>query len=525
MSCKTFTFGVLFAGLGGLTRGFEDAGFEEVFALDYDAAACRDHGRICKREATQADLATMTPDELRALSPRRPDVLVSSPPCVAFSGCLPQAQSVTPEYQAISSLAFRGIWLALEAWADSPPPLVLIENVPRINSRGRQWLDDLKALFAAYGYAWAESTHDCGELGGLAQHRRRFLGVARHRAQVPEFLYEPRKQNVRGVGEVLESLPVPVPGGADGGPLHRLQRLSLLNWIRLALIPAGSDWRALPEQVELTCSPRSGVYGVHGWQAASGTVVGEARIDNGCWAVADPRSVCVRREGALGVTGWAQPTHAVIGAASVQNTALQVADPRIHFQHRAGALGVDGWEAPAGTVIGEARCYQGSNVADPRLPERANRQNGGYGVNAWDRGSHAVIATAKVDVSWSSVADPRLPLVALDGAAGELPPLGDKRPIHAVIEAADGTWHRPLTTLELAVLQGFEPHDERGWLELDGKSERGWRKRIGNAVPPPAARAIAASCLRTLTACAAGGLLLSGEPVWVKGRIEREARW
>lgn len=164
---ERYTFGVLFCGLGGLTRGFEDAGFEEAFALDYDAAACRDHGRICKREATQADLATMTPDELRALSPRRPDVLVSSPPCVAFSGCLPQAQSVTPEYQAISSLAFRGIWLALEAWADSPPPLVIIENVPRINSRGRAWLDDLAALFAAYGYRWEETTHDCGELGGL----------------------------------------------------------------------------------------------------------------------------------------------------------------------------------------------------------------------------------------------------------------------------------------------------------------------------------------------------------------------
>lgn len=484
MSCKTFTFGVLFCGLGGLTRGFEDAGFEEVFALDYDAAACRDHGRICKREATQADLATMTPDELRALSPRRPDVLVSSPPCVAFSGCLPAAQSVTPAYQAISSLAFRGIWLALEAWQDSPPPLVIIENVPRINSRGRAWLDDLAALFAAYGYRWAETTHDCGELGGLAQHRRRFLGVARHRSQVPEFLYEPRKQAVRGVGEVLESLPVPVPGSADGGPLHRLQRLSLLNWIRLALIPAGKDWRALPEQVALTCSPRSGVYGVHGWQAASGTVVGEARIDNGMWAVADPRSACVRREGALGVTGWAQPTHAVIGAASIQNTALQVADPRIHFQHRGGALGVDAWDAPAGTVIGEARSYQGSNVADPRLP-----------------------------------------VVALDEGTQPLPDLADKRPIHAVIEAQDGTWHRPLTTLELAVLQGFEPRDEQGWLQLDGKREAGWRKRIGNAVPPPAARAVAASCLRTLTACAAGGLLLSGEAVWVKGRLERDARW
>lgn len=522
---REYTFGVLFAGLGGLSRGFLDAGMRQAFAVDYDAPACRDHETICGEPAHVGDLATMTPAELRALSPRRPDVLVSSPPCVAFSGCLPAAQAVTPQYQAISSLAFRGVWLALEAWQDSPPPLVLIENVPRIQSRGRAWLDDLASLFAAYGYAWKETTHDCGELGALAQHRRRFLGVARHRAQVPEFLYEPPRQRVRGIGEVIGALPVPVPGSDEGGAMHALPRLSLLNWIRLALIPSGKDWRALPAEVAVACEPRSGVYGVNGWQAASGTVVGEARIDNGAWAVCDPRSVCSRREGALGVTGWAAPTHAVIGAASVQNTALQVADPRIAYQHRGGALGVDSWSAPAGTVIGEARSYQGANVADPRLAQRAARQNGGYGVNDWQEPAHAVIAHASVDVSWVSCADPRVPLVELEGA-GPLPPIEDKRPIHAVIEAEDGTWHRPLTTLELLALQGFEPQREDGrWLELDGRSAAGWRKRIGNAVPPPAARAIAASCLRTLVACAAGGLLLCGEPVWVKGRHEQEARW
>jgi len=134
---RRFTYGVLFSGLGGLSRGLLDAGLDQAFAVDVDEAACRDHARICGERATVADLATMTPAELRALSPHRPDVLVSSPPCVAFSGCLPHAQSVTPEYKAISSLAFRGIWLALEAWSDNPPPLILIENVPRILSRGR----------------------------------------------------------------------------------------------------------------------------------------------------------------------------------------------------------------------------------------------------------------------------------------------------------------------------------------------------------------------------------------------------
>jgi site-specific DNA-cytosine methylase len=70
----------------------------------------------------------------------------------------------------------------------------LWENVPRIATRGRAVLDQMIRLLEAYGYAVVETTHDCGELGGLGQSRKRFLLVARHREKVPPFLYEPPKR-------------------------------------------------------------------------------------------------------------------------------------------------------------------------------------------------------------------------------------------------------------------------------------------------------------------------------------------
>ena len=76
--------------------------------------------------------------------------------------------------------------------------LILLENVPRIASRGRALLDRMTALLRAYGYAVAETTHDCGELGGLAQSRKRFLLLARHQQKVPPFLYEPPKEIPHG---------------------------------------------------------------------------------------------------------------------------------------------------------------------------------------------------------------------------------------------------------------------------------------------------------------------------------------
>ena len=107
----------------------------------------------------------------------------------------------------------------LEAFADEPPEPIIFENVPRIANRGRHLLDQIGELLRAYGYAVAETTHDCGELGdGLGQSRRRFLLVARLVRKVPPFLYEPPKRGLRSVGDVLQH--VPLPGDAVGGPMH-----------------------------------------------------------------------------------------------------------------------------------------------------------------------------------------------------------------------------------------------------------------------------------------------------------------
>src|SRR3546814_17843421 len=90
-----------------------------------------------------------------------------------------------------------------EAYKDSPIPIILFENVPRIRSRGRKFLDQIIALLRGYGYSVNEDTHDCGVIGGLAQSRKRFLLITHHPAQVPPFVYQPQHPRLRGVGEVI----------------------------------------------------------------------------------------------------------------------------------------------------------------------------------------------------------------------------------------------------------------------------------------------------------------------------------
>ncbi|WP_186108742.1 DNA cytosine methyltransferase [Burkholderia gladioli] len=499
------------------------------------------------REATAADVRAAAGHE-------HPHCVFISSPCKGASGLLSETLSRTPKYQALNELTLRCVWLMCEAWKDDPVELIVFENVPRLATRGRHLLDQIVALLRRYGYAVNETTHDCGVIGGLAQSRKRFLLVARHAAKVPAFLYEPEQKRLQGVGTLLGRMALPGDVAA-AGPMHRVPSLQWKTWVRLAFVEAGSDWRSLNKlAVEdgqlrdylIVPERRGGHLGVVDWTEPAGTVAGESLPTNGAFSVADPRfaqSAKWNDGHAYGVLPWsdhcgtiagqqtpgqgyysvADPRHAgapkhnnefriipwrdAAGAVtSAHGTGQCVADPRRAGEHF-GKYAVTSWDSATGTVISGSTTGQGAYaVADPRPGMRRERGDayltgGHYGVVGWQQPSGAVSAAAGHDNGRWSVADPRLP------AANE-------RTV-AVIRALDGTWHRPFTTLELAVLQSLVEPEEQ--LELDGLSDQAWRERIGNAVPPHAAQAIAEVMGTTLLLAESGETFqLSSTPVWVR---------
>jgi site-specific DNA-cytosine methylase len=558
----------IFCGAGGGALGFQrgqakvgplQARFVCLGGIDNDASACRDFARLVGTLATCLDLFSAeqyaafhgrrpgpswreaSADDLRrAAQGQRPDILFFSAPCKGFSGLLSSERSASPKYEALNGLALRGLMLSLEAWGDDPPALILFENVPRIAQRGRRLLDQIMGLLRAHGYAARETTHDAGELGGLAQHRRRFLLVARHEAKVPSFLYEPTRRRVRSIGEELAALPP--PGAAAAGPMHALPQLTWPTWVRLALIPAGKDWRAL-KGLDLSkfgllrYGDHAGKMRVEPWAGPSHTVTGSDRVGSGALSVADVRWGEYRQYGVLPLD---RPSGAVTAQAAPGSGSFSVADP----SWRKGILGVQPLSEPSTTITGMAAATRGAfsiadllptspsaglfnnvcrlvrwdepsacvtsggrpsagglSVADPRAEAWANA--GHYGVVPWDSSAGTVTAGAAHDNGRNSVADPRNCQIEQFGKAGSSP----------LIVALDGTWHRPLTTLELAALQGFPV----AGLVLDGKSHSSWRERIGNAVPPPAAQAIAGVMGQVLLMARSGQTFaLSSTPIWVR---------
>lgn len=569
-------------GLGGGAKGFNQARsvvgnmlgtWQCIGGVDVDPVGLRDFERLAGVPGTLLDLFTRdqyvrfhgkepppgwreatAEDIRRAAGYQRPDAIFISSPCKGASGLLSEKMSLTPKYQALNELTLRCIWLMGEAWPDDPVPLIVFENVPRLATRGRHLLDQINKLLSHYGYASAETTHDCGVIGGLAQSRKRFLLVARHIEKVPPFLYEPEKKTLKSVGSILGRMPM--AGDIEAaGPMHRVPSLHWKTWVRLALVQAGKDWRSLNDLAiedgylrDFVIVPEAygGYLGVNRWDDSMGVVAGRSSPTNGAFSVADPRA----RDGALqyqqyGVRRWDETSGAVIGVKSPGQGTFSVADPRPAGVRHNNVYRVCKMEGPAGTVTGgQSPSAGGQCIADPRRPGEgfgkylvtpwnqaagtviagsttgqgafavqdpmpgmkrekgdAYFAGGHYGVVDWNGQAGAVSASARQDNGRWSVADPRMP------------ELSEK--LTCVIESLDGTWHRPFTTLELAALQSLVEPEE--WLELDGLSDQAWRERIGNAVPPAAAEAIAQVMGTTLLLAEAGEtFMLNSMPVWVQ---------
>lgn len=579
------TAAFLFAGIGGATAGamkskVEYGGkvykFKVLCAIDSDPVACLNHDSITgektsivmdlfKRWQYEAwhghkppvDWKEITPWDLWvAFKKQVPFFLFSSPPCKGLSGLLPQEKSQSEKYQALNYLTLHGLELALKACQDygdgKVPALIQLENVPRITSRGKPLLAQIKKLLQRYGYIVSiRADHNLGEIGGLGQNRVRFLILARDPKQIPNFIFYPKRKPLRTIGNIIENLPMPGDVVA-GGPLHRLPRLQWKTWMRLALIPSGGDWRDLNTvdftNLRVQHEPRRGAFEVANWDVPSRAVTSTAGPgrSNGVTAVSDPR-LQISGDGknnilrvqtydttATCVTGAAGPHQggaciadptltersgrhpaqyrivpASEAAPCVTGTrlgsgAIAIADPRV--QERPGRFTdqfrMQDSAKPAATVTGSTDVQNGAQlIADPRI--KCSPRADSYGVQSWSQPAKTVIGSVDIHAAAAAVADPRIPA---DNEQG----------VWTII-APDGTWHRPLTTYELAMLQSFPTHLPDGRpFQLEGCSDAKAREYVGNAVPRDSMEQMGNVLLLAAAEAEAGlDFSLSWNEVWV----------
>ena len=229
----------LFAGCGGLSLGFEQAGVEVVAAFEVWDAAVECYRANFNHPVLQKDLSDpiAAANEIR---PFAPDVIIGGPPCQDFSYCGKRVEAA----RADLTDAFSRIV------ADLKPRFFVMENVDAAQKSNTY--AKARENFVAAGYGLTEVVLNAS-LCGVPQRRRRFICFGAQAMQDQfalmtiqsklstkpttlrdyfgdslgfQFYYRhPRNYTRRGIFSIDEPAPTmrgvnrPVPKGYPGHPL------------------------------------------------------------------------------------------------------------------------------------------------------------------------------------------------------------------------------------------------------------------------------------------------------------------
>lgn len=163
----------LFAGCGGISLGFDRAGFKNVAAIEFDAHAARSHAlnfhkelapELFERHAQAHDITLIEPKTfvkdmgLEGDAERAIDVIVGGPPCQAFARVgRAKLREVAEHPQAFKQDPRGNLYLRyLHFVRELKPVAILMENVPDVlNYGGHNIAEEVCETLDDMGY-------DCG---------------------------------------------------------------------------------------------------------------------------------------------------------------------------------------------------------------------------------------------------------------------------------------------------------------------------------------------------------------------------
>lgn len=253
----------LFCGCGGLSLGFEKAGYNVLLGIDVWEDALKTYRRNHKNPNTLCgDLSSMPPEEVEEkINHRDVDVIVGGPPCQGFS--VAGKRIVEDKRNELYKSFVRMV-------SHFKPKAFVLENVPNILSLGGGIVRDaIVRDFSDLGYKVVYKVMLASDYG-VPQNRRRavFVGLKNGR----EFEY-PQKtvQNHVTAKEALSDLPetgVPEGGAYPFVPQSDYQRLMRRNSETLhnhdvtvhaeqtkriiAMVPDGGNYKDLPAELQQT---------------------------------------------------------------------------------------------------------------------------------------------------------------------------------------------------------------------------------------------------------------------------------
>lgn len=262
----------LFAGVGGLSLGFEKQGFEVLIANEYDksiAAAYTENHKNTKMIV--GDITSLDLKETFGPYAGKIDVVVGGPPCQGFSQ-KGQRKTIHDERNFLFKYYVAVVELV-------KPKYFVMENVPNLlTAESGYFFKEIEELFNKMGYSLEHGVLNASDYG-VPQNRRRAVIIGKLNGAAPK-LPEPQSKKVT-IWDAISDLAYLESGEgtdeqeyrnvpeSDYEKLLRGDSTTLYNHIvtkhsplaleRLAMIPPNAGKEVLPKE-HLTKSIYSGTW-------------------------------------------------------------------------------------------------------------------------------------------------------------------------------------------------------------------------------------------------------------------------
>ncbi|GGP19186.1 restriction endonuclease subunit M [Thermocladium modestius] len=216
----------LFAGGGGFSEGFREAGFDVLLGLEADWSAARTF-------SSNFPNAVTLPRDVREISGRDVaryvgdvDVVIGGPPCEAFTTANPNRMREPLDRLYVDELGQLTLNF-IRLVGELRPVVFVMENVAAIMEGGLE--SALRREFERIGYPVFFNVLHAEDFGTPSVRRRVFISNIR--------INPPRHGRMITVGEALEGLPPP----DSGFPNHETVTVSSSKMRRIPGVPSGSS--------------------------------------------------------------------------------------------------------------------------------------------------------------------------------------------------------------------------------------------------------------------------------------------
>ena len=194
----------LFAGAGGMSLGFEQAGFDVIGAVDMDPVHCATHKfNFPNATVLPRPIENLSGADIRSatgIGNRPIDCVFGGPPCQGFS-LMGQRVLNDPRNKLVREF--------VRIIAELKPRTFVFENVKGLAvGKHRQILDELIAEFSSANYKVRTPWRvlNAGRYGAPQNRERLILVGARKGTQLPK--YPEPITNIRGKRKIIDGLPV-----------------------------------------------------------------------------------------------------------------------------------------------------------------------------------------------------------------------------------------------------------------------------------------------------------------------------